>query len=119
MFRSFALVMALFLVGCGGDDEKPAPAAVCEAGRVVECPCPGGTMAVQECKADGSAWGACACPVSETVPELQCSLPQDQSEYLKDERCPTGEVMYARCEREIVLNGVCTEKPFGMFCCPR
>lgn len=67
--------VVLAAVGCGGNDQgltlgpivevkqvtvpSPPPPPVCEAGRVVSCPCAGGAEGTQVCAADGSAWGAC------------------------------------------------------------
>ncbi len=121
MVRSLVVAAVLALVGCGGGgDEKPAPSQepVCEAGRVVECPCEGGGTATQTCKADGSAWGACSCEAPSEDPKVQCSLPQDQSDYLSSERCRTGEIMYAKCEDVVIDNGTCSQTSFGAYCCP-
>src|SRR4051812_7605186 len=57
---------ALLAMGCGAaeGDAGSAPTAlesICEAGRVVECPCVGGGAGVQACSEDGSTWGECAC----------------------------------------------------------
>jgi|GEM_PF-1737403 len=42
-------------------DESADP--VCEPGKVIECPCAGGTKGVQTCVDDGSKWGECSgCP---------------------------------------------------------
>lgn len=123
MLRVF-LVAALVLAGCGGggDDQGPTenPDPVCEAGRVVSCPCADGEEATQVCADDGSKWGTCACAAPPAIdPSDQCSLPQDQSTFMESERCPAKQIMYAKCDRAVVTDGVCTEKPFGVFCCPK
>jgi len=73
------LLLALCTPSCGGDgsDSADGDAAVdgdsssdveqrepvCEAGKVVECPCAGGGKGVQTCDDDGSKWGECTgCP---------------------------------------------------------
>ena len=43
-------------VSDGDDSAEP----VCEAGKVIECPCAGGGQGVQTCAEDGSKWGECA-----------------------------------------------------------
>lgn len=63
MLRGLGLALVLLVVGCGGDDDgtgQQAP-AVCEAGRVAECPCIDDTMGVQTCDDGGGGWGECMC----------------------------------------------------------
>ncbi|NUN14860.1 MAG: carboxypeptidase regulatory-like domain-containing protein [Myxococcales bacterium] len=46
----------VFAVGCSSDATQET---VCEAGRVIQCPCPTGELATQTCLSDGTAWGVC------------------------------------------------------------
>lgn len=69
MLRGFGLAVALLVAGCGGTDDSGSTDGVgraCEAGRVAECPCEDGSMGIQTCNEDGSAWGECVC-VDETA----------------------------------------------------
>lgn len=61
--RSFGLVLAVVLLGCGGAESSPR----CEAGRVQSCPCAGGSMGTQECGPSGTAWSACVCSSSDAA----------------------------------------------------
>ena len=47
--------LAALLPFCGSDDEE----RVCDPGKVVECPCPGGGKGVQTCKSSGAGYGDC------------------------------------------------------------
>lgn len=49
--------VALSTIGCASDSTEHG---VCEAGRVVQCPCPDGAIATQTCLDGGLAWGPCA-----------------------------------------------------------
>jgi hypothetical protein len=48
------LSIAASFAGC-------ADKAVCAAGAVQRCPCPGGDESTQTCRDDGKAWGICEC----------------------------------------------------------
>lgn len=68
MLRGFGLAVALLVAGCGGGDDSAPTGNVdraCEAGRVAECPCEDGSMGIQTCNEDGSAWGECGCSMPE------------------------------------------------------
>lgn len=117
---------ALLLVACGGgggggeSPESGDPSPVCEAGRVVECPCPGDVSGSQTCADDGSRWGSCLCepqPIA-TDPRVACSDPIDVAALTDEQRCerPTP-TYYITCDRAIVDSGVC-EKHDGIYCCP-
>lgn len=55
-------LLAVFLVACSSDPvSEPVTAPVCEAGRVVSCPCPG-SSGIQTCADDGSGFDGCICP---------------------------------------------------------
>ena len=47
------------------EGEGEGPARVCDPGDTKACACAGGTQGAQECKANGSGWGACDCPPAE------------------------------------------------------
>jgi hypothetical protein len=60
--KRWPLLYVSLLASCG---RALSPESVCEAGRVVDCPCPGGEQGVQACADDGSHWEACECPDDE------------------------------------------------------
>ncbi len=135
------LVVALFLVGCGGaegdgstdaqcatsgdagaaaDLARSAPgSAVCEAGRVAECPCAGGETGIQTCASNGSKWEACACPDPVmTTPQNLCTGNVDVSAYEAAGECPKEKHFpWKSCASAITASGVCVPLA-GFFCCP-
>ncbi len=74
-------------------------------------------MGVQACKADGSAWGMCACKDASEVPSLACTMLRDQSKLIPSDRCPPGEDMYSECEDGVVSSGACHKTPALSYCC--
>jgi len=67
--RKYALLpLALFLFSCSSATEKP----VCEAGRQLECSCPGSVTGYQTCNDDGSGWGECNCSCVKNCTGREC-----------------------------------------------
>lgn len=76
MMRWVLLSISLLAMGCQPNEDYATDAEVqatvngavssavpkCVPGRLLDCPCPGGTSGSQACAADGKSFAACECP---------------------------------------------------------
>jgi hypothetical protein len=126
MLRTFWFLAGLALMACGGsgDDDDSAAAMssqpVCEAGRVVECPCADQTMGTQTCAKDGLSWGACECPMPDPMqsdPMVACKDPVKPTDVAPFRCDAPRSAIWGWCEKTIIDAGTCVAKG-SLFCCP-
>jgi hypothetical protein len=68
MRKFLCLPLTLLLFSCSSSSNEP----VCEAGRQIECTCPGGSKSSQTCLDDGSRWNDCVCPCVKDCTRREC-----------------------------------------------